>query len=386
MHRLLIVLFILLLSAPEFAFSQSNDSTEIFLLTCQPGKEVATVYGHSAIRVVKSSIGFDEVYSWGVYDFNTPNFVWKFAKGRLNYLVDAIPYDYFIQEYVSEQRNVVSQKINLTSEEKDILISLINNNLRPENKFYLYDFFYDNCATRIRDLIEKTLGNQLVYPNENTKSQPTFRERINEVQKPIQWLTFGTDLLIGTAGDKKAGFRERMFLPEDLAKNLSRTMRKAQGNSIPLLQNPVKILDFAPADFAGKPWQTPLFIFSILLIIILLLSILVKPGLFLDNLDRFIFLVFSVLSIVIVFFTFFTDHQVMRMNLNIIWLNPIFIPAFVALLGKQRPSIWLKIILTISLLLLFSLAIIPQAINIACIPLILIVVLRSGMRLRPARF
>ena len=155
MRRLSCLLFYLLLSGSLQASTQSEDSTQIFLLTCLPGRDAVTIYGHSAIRILKTSDGLDSVYSWGVYDFSAPNFVWKFAKGRLKYRIDSDSYRTFLQGYFFEQRSVISQKINLTNKEKELLIFLINNNMKPENKFYLYNFFYDNCSSRVRDIIEK---------------------------------------------------------------------------------------------------------------------------------------------------------------------------------------------------------------------------------------
>jgi len=380
MQRLIYFLSILLLSIPLSVFSQPDDSTEFFLLTCLPGKEVATIYGHSAIRIVNTSVGYDEVFSWGVYDFNTPNFVWKFAKGRLNYKIDSDTYDQFIQQYLSEQRSVISQKINLSNEEKATFISLINNNMRPENRLYLYDFFYDNCATRIRDLLEKTFRGRLVYPDEKHKTIPTYRERINQVQKPIPWLSVGTDLLIGISGDKKAGFRERMFLPEDLRINLSLAAIKDNGKLNPLLQKPILVLEFKPLAQNRKVWLSPLFIFSIIFIAITLLPILIKSKNFNNFLDIFLFFTFSILSVLMVFFNFFTDHQAMKMNMNIIWLNPFLLTALVSLVTKRRQSIWFRTILLLSIGFLLSVAILPQSINSAFIPLISILIIRSATR------
>ena len=380
MQRFIGLLFYLVLSGSVPASSQSAGSTEIFFLTCFPGNEVASVYGHSALRVVDASVGSDEVYNWGVYDFSTPNFTWKFAKGRLKYKIASCPYEQFLQEYVNEQRRVVSQKINLTANQKEVLITLINNNMQPENELYLYNFFYDNCSTRIRDIIEKATGDRLVYPGENTKIQPSFRKMINKAQKPMPWLIFGTDMLIGIPGDKKTGFREQMFLPEELMKNLSVTMIKDNNLMIPILQKPVTVVESSFSEPNTNFFLTPVFIFSLLFVIIALLSVFTKTGKIIDGIDKLLFLAFSVLSVMMIFFTFFTDHQAMKMNLNIIWLNPILVIAFVALFLKSRPTIWFKIIFVISAAFLLFLILLPQSFNLAIIPLILVLIIRSAAR------
>jgi hypothetical protein len=378
MKNLFSLLFCLLLPGSIPSFSQSIDSTEVFFLTCSPGKEALTIYGHSAIRIVRASIGDDRVYSWGVYNFSDPNFYWNFARGRLKYKIDSDSYDQFLQAYFFEQRTVYSQKINLTSAQKETLIALININMQPENKLYLYDFFYDNCSTRVRDIIEKIVGNKLIYPKENSNDQHTFRGMINVAQKPMPWLTFGTDMLIGIPGDNKAGFRDQMFLPESLMKNLSLLMINDSARMIPLLQKPVAVLEFDPST--NKVILTPVIVFSLLFLIIALLSFRFKRGTAFDYIDKFLFFAFSILAIMMVFFNFFSDHQAMKMNLNIIWLNPLMIVAFVTLLMKKENAIWFRLILMTSLGFLVSLMIIPQTINVGAIPIILILIIRSFAR------
>jgi len=380
MRRLSSILLIMLLSGSLRASTQSEDSTEIFLLTCLPGRDVTTIYGHSAIRIVNTSYGLDSVFSWGVYDFSAPHFAWKFATGRLKYRIDGDSYSSFLEGYFLEQRSVISQKINLTNKEKELLILMINNNMKPENKFYLYDFLYDNCSSRVRDIIEKTIGERLLYPIENIKDHPSFRGMINKAQEPMPWTTFGTDLLIGIRGDKKAGFRDQMFLPEELMKNLSLLMVRDGDYLIPLLQKPETVLDFNSITPDKNVIFSPLIIFIILLVIILILSISIKWQKYFDFIDKFIFITFSILSILMVFFSFFTDHQVMRLNFNILWLNPFLIVALITLFTKNNNPIWFRIVFLSSTCFLLSSALIPQSINIAFIPLIVILIIRSLAR------
>ena len=155
--------------------AQDVSYVKIYLITCGPGTETYSIYGHSALRIVMPEGGSDIVYNWGVFDFNTPHFVWKFAKGRLNYMLAATTFERFQQEYFLEQRWMQVQEINLEPEEKIHLMQLIAENLQPENVAYLYDFFYDNCSTRIRDLLEKVLGNNLMYPPDDPKQVFSFR-------------------------------------------------------------------------------------------------------------------------------------------------------------------------------------------------------------------
>ena len=169
------------------------------------------------------------------------------------------PYNSFLEEYSSEGRWVQSQRINLSGPQKAVLIELINENLKPENRKYRYDFFYDNCATRIRDLLEKAGGEKLIYPPLiEERRVPSFRQKIGEYQLRFPWLDFGIDLLIGTPGDKKAGFRDRMFLPIDLRSGLNELLLISGNKRIPLLSNPETILEATVPQPDPSPLSSPL--------------------------------------------------------------------------------------------------------------------------------
>ena len=163
MKRIFAFISVILITLCPDLFSQNKLSPEVYLLTCAPGTETYSHWGHSALRIVDSEKNTDLVYNWGVFDFSTPNFVWKFAKGRLDYMLGVYSYKRFIQEYFLEERWVNQQKINLEPEETSSCLCLLAENLKPENIKYRYDFFYDDCSTRIRDLLEKSLGNRLLY-------------------------------------------------------------------------------------------------------------------------------------------------------------------------------------------------------------------------------
>ncbi len=210
-----IALIFLLIIAAGFIrlYPQEYQGIQTFLITCEPGAETYSIYGHSALRIINESTREDLVYNWGVFDFATKNFAWKFAKGRLDYLLDTNTLPAFLGEYFYEKRSVFEQRINLEPEEANKLLSLIAENLKPENRAYRYDFFYDDCSTRIRDLLEKSLGSKLLYPPEEKKDQPTFREKVGKYQAPYPWLRLGINLIMGRPGEKKTTLRDRMFLP-----------------------------------------------------------------------------------------------------------------------------------------------------------------------------
>jgi hypothetical protein len=361
-------------------FSQVPNDTTFYLITCAPGTETYSVYGHSALRVVMPGTQSDIVYNWGVFDFNTPNFIWKFAKGRLNYMLGVYPYNRFLQDYMLENRAVISQMINLEPVEKLRLMLLLQENMKPENRNYRYDFFYDDCSTRIRDLIEKILGDKLIYPPDETDNIPTFREKINHHLTMYPWLKMGTNLLMGMQGERKTTFRERMFLPEDLQRNLTQVVINRNRKMLPLLQSAVTILDFPPPDIKPGFFASPIFIFTILFILLVVISAWLRNSAVMNYIDIAIFLAFSVISLLMIFFNFFTDHLQMRLNLNIVWFNPFIIFCLYQLITGKKNFLWFRIVFFLALVFIPLIIIIPNAILSSFIPVIFILLLRSSAR------
>jgi hypothetical protein len=361
-------------------FSQSSTDTVAYLLTCAPGIETYSIYGHSAIRIVIPGKHLDTVYNWGVFDFDTPNFVWKFAKGRLDYMVIAEPLNGFLQEYFFEKRSVYSQKINIDPNETHKLIGLINENLKPENVKYRYDFFYDDCTTRIRDLLEKSIGEKLKYPPPESGKIPTFRDMIGKYQNPYPWLKFGVDLLIGSTADKKAVFRDRMFLPIDMKDELSKSVIYRSDKMIPLLQNPEVLLEFNSPVTRQKFFTAPPFIFTLVVILTLILAAVIKSRKIIRLIDIIIYSFFSVLSLLMIFFNFFTDHQQMKWNLNIIWLNPFIIMCLIMLILNKTGMFWFRFVFFISAGFIVLHFILPQEFNPGFYLLAIILLIRSSVR------
>lgn len=380
MPKILTLALLFLLAGISDALAQENQEVEVYLITCGPGTETYSIYGHTALRIVIPSRNSDLVYNWGVFDFSTPNFAWKFAKGRLEYMLGVESLNSFLQDYFFEQRWVESQKINLEPDEIEIMFRLIAENLKPENIKYRYDFFYDDCSTRVRDLIEESLGDKLIYPGESKGKIPTFRQKTGEYQKPYPWLNLGINLLMGSPGDRKASFRDRMFLPEELQKVFSDTRIKRGEESISLLEKPVRLLEFDSPSQRRIFIISPVFIFSIILLIVILITGLSRSEKANRITDIVIFSIFSVLALLMIFFNFFTDHQQMKWNLNIIWLNPFIILCLISLIFNLNKLIWFRITFFITALYLVFGPFLPQEFNTSFIPLILILLLRTSVR------
>ena len=380
MKKIVLIITLIILSGHFSLFSQADSAAGVYLLTCVPGTATYSIYGHSALRIVDSTRNSDLVYNWGVFDFSTPNFVWKFAKGRLDYMLGVYPYDKFLKEYFFENRSVHSQKVNLEQDEIAELMSLINENLRPENISYRYDFFYDDCSTRIRDLFEKVLGEKLIYPPDETNDAPTFREKIAGYSGVYPWLRMGIDLLMGTPGDKKAFFRDRMFLPDDLQLNLAQAVVNRDRKMTPLMQPVQYLLEFDPPVIKSPFYSSPFFTFTMLFILLLFVTTVYRGKTVINYIDILIFFCFSIISVMMIFFNFFTDHLQMRMNLNIVWFNPLIMICLYCTVFNRRCKSWYRYVFYLSLVILPFAVITPDRINIAFVPLVLILTLRSAAR------
>jgi hypothetical protein len=374
MKKLLLVISLFTIFSSFKANSQPVDSIDFYMITCEPGTEVYSVYGHSAIRVVIRGTKRDVVYNWGLFDFDTPNFAFRFAKGKLDYMVGGYGMDTFMLEYQQEGRSVWSQKINLTAEEKVNMINLLDNNLRPENVYYRYNFFYDNCATRVRDIIENSLTGPVTYPEKEI--EPTFRELIDQYQKVLPWLDFGADFLLGLPADKKATPREETFLPVYLMNNLGSATVNHAGKREPVLSSPVLLLDKrSTAVKEANDWVLEIIFYSIL-VLVLLITLVFGVPIFGKVTDWILFSIYSILAVLMIFFNFFSDHEATHYNLLIIAFNPLlpFILYFILMAKKCHKISRIALLLA---LLYFPVSLIAgQDIDPVVIPVILILMVR----------
>lgn len=198
----ILLLFFLLLLPFGQTTANGNDSIRLSLLTCAPGEEIYSLFGHTAIRYEDPANGIDAVFNYGLFSFNTPNFIFRFSLGETDYQLGATDYAHFAAEYAFDGRSVWQQTLNLSKEEKAELIRLLQENYRPENRVYRYNFFYDNCATRPRDKIEESIIGKVIYPSESQDGSRSFRDIVHQYCKGHPWARFGIDLCIGSEADR----------------------------------------------------------------------------------------------------------------------------------------------------------------------------------------
>ena len=376
MKKLAIFSAVCVLLMPISSEAQVADSADVYIITCAPGTESYSIYGHTALRVAVRGTTIDRVYNWGIFDFSTPNFVYRFAKGRLDYLLGAYGYEDFLMEYISEGRSVWSQKLNLTVAEKERLFELINENLKPENVKYRYDFFFDNCATRVRDIVAAAATDTVIFPEKASKNQKSFRRLVDPKQKVLPWLDLGADMLLGLQADRKATPFDEMFLPDHLMNNMLTTVIVHDGVEEPLA-GPVEVV--ADLPLSGSPgsnaWM-PTVVFFLLLLPVLLVTFVTRRPELEKAADFVIYFIYSLIALLLVFTNLFSEHDALHFNLLFLGINILIPVLFVLLFTRNKAVLLSRIAFFISLSWLPVSLIAGQGINPALIPIVLIITVR----------
>ena len=375
------ILFFLLTVNFSSVISAQTDSCHlrISLLTCTPGEELYSTFGHSALRVTDSVSKDDIVYNYGTFNFEEPGFYKKFIRGKLLYYLSTSDFYSFAESYVQEKRGITEQVLNLDCTEKKRIMQILGNNLSEKNKFYKYDFLFDNCTTRLRDLVEKSTVSGLSY-GQVLKHKTTFRQLIYEYlnYNHKEWSKLGIDLLLGSKTDHIMSNRETMFLPDYLMKTFDSTHK----GPAPLIS--IKGNIYQPEDSNSETgfFISPLFIFSVLFILISVLSF--SKNNFTRNLligfDGFIFFIIGLLGLLMIFMWFGTDHVMCRNNYNLLWAWPTHtVAAFYMHSRKKTIQYYFRVVTVTNILLLITWTFLPQAFNVSLIPIMLIIILRSVM-------
>ena len=376
--RQLIFAFIFLFAfvTPQAQTINNQDPIQISVITIGPGASLNDAFGHNGFRV--KTPRFDVIYDYGRFPFNDPNFYLNFARGKLIYSQGYSNYYDIINFYKSQDRTIKEQVLNLSLQQKLDLKNFLQKNALPENKDYLYDFFYDNCATKIRDVAEEVTSNGINFNSPETLTQKTFRDLIQDNLEWNSWGSVGIDIALGSVIDKNASAYEYMFLPEyiyqffDLA-TLKNTNQKLVGHSrsVYTKKNPSPKSNF---------FSQPLFILGLLAICILFVSYSdFKNGKRSKWLDVVIFCITGLIGIFILLLWFATDHTATAQNYNLLWafaLNVIVIGQVL----KSQPKSWfiryLKFLIILLCLLAFHWIIGVQRYALALLPLLLAISVR----------
>lgn len=365
----------------------TEDSIRFSLLTCGAGEEIYSLFGHTAIRYENFTRGIDAVFNYGIFSFNTPNFILRFTLGETDYQLGVTSYKQFAYEYTWTGRDVWQQTLNLNAEEKKKLLALLEENYLPQNRIYRYNFFYDNCATRPRDQIERAVQGTLEYADDMTSFQTgiSFRDIVHQYTIGHSWARFGIDLCLGSQADKDISRRQMMFAPFYLKDFLAKAqLKNAQGMERPLVSSEDHIIQSpqqTSTEETPSPLQTAFLLFTIVTIATAY-GIYRRKSLWL--LDLLLFLAAGVAGCILAFLASFSQHPAVSPNYLLFLFHPLHLlclPWMIKRVRKKEKSIymWANIIVLTFFILLWG--IIPQEFNLAVLPLALSLWIRSASNL-----
>ena len=357
------------------AAAQDSSRIKISLLTCTPGEELYSTFGHSALRVIDSNSVTDHVYNFGTFNFDDAGFYLKFVRGHLRYYVNVEEFQDFKFGYIAENRGITEQDLNFTAAEKIIIHRALIENKKEENKFYMYDFFFDNCTTRLRDILVKYHQPKPLLPAVMPTTY-TFRNAIHQYLdgNNMLWSKFGIDILLGAPTDAVMTISQQQFLPENLMKAVDSTKNTE-------LISSSKTLYVLSESNTKKSFFTPLVLFASVLLVFVLLS-LFKDTItqnILKLLDSFLFFSVGLLGLLLVFMWVGTAHIMTKNNYNLLWAWPMHIVyAFFIHKSSRGVKTYSMLLCIFLVLLLCSWFFLAQKMNNALLPLIVLMIWRAA--------
>ena len=347
----------LIIFFPFWAFSNSLnlseniESTEISVLTCDPGTQIYSLFGHSALRIKNPVNGHDLVVNWGLFEFSESQFQfgYDFAKGRLKYYMGIQLMSNFMIEYRRAKRGVREQVLNLSDQEKYQIIQLLEENYKPENRKYKYEFFYDNCSSRLRDIIKKVFNENINFYQSPKSNKFTFRETIHKYLESFPWLKLGIDLVLGKKIDVLVSNENLMFLPRNVEQIFDQSLVENNGAK----KNLIKSKNTLVESFENKNELSNIGIYSWILLGITLVLIVFKLEKALGFWSSLNLFIVGLLGIILVFMWIGTDHNATKMNFNLLWASPFHFILIYCLI-KERWTNFTYWYLILSLILIFT--------------------------------
>jgi hypothetical protein len=376
--------YLLTLTCALFLFQanaqlQLSKESEVSILTIGPGFVLNDAFGHSAIRIKDPLQNIDLIFDYGRYDFQAKGFYLNFAKGKLDYEIGWTYSEDFISNYKLQQRRVTAQIINLTLKEKQNLFEGLQTNIQPQNKSYSYDFFYNNCATKIKDVLVDASNKNISFLTPENFEQLSFRELIRSHVPQNSWGGLGIDAALGSVIDRLASVEEHLFLPKYLDEILKHSKFDPEATKLVLRS---EVLNQTQKSKPSTFWWSPLVILGLVSITIIGMTYYDWTSKSRNKfLDALLFFTTGSIGILILFLWFATDHTATAYNYNFLWafgFNLLMLPTVLKPKPKKRFVGYLKfLILLLTLMLLHSLTGV-QAFNYTIIPLWIALLIRYG--------
>lgn len=330
-RSVILVIFITFVECYSQASQTSSniygDSVKISLLTCGPGQEVYSYYGHTAIRFQDLRIHQDLVINYGMFSFQQKYFILRFVFGLTDYEMGIIPFESFYEEYKNEGRWVKEQMLNLSPQDKENIALAIDKNYQPENRTYRYNYFYDNCTTRARDIIINNI-NGFVNFHGLEQASSSYRKEIHQWNSQHLWARWGNDLLLGYKADCPLSMEERQFLPDSLSFYFQHAVVKFNHNEVKNLVSSSHYI-IAPSSTYNEKSCSFFNVLTPTSLIICISILLIISGVLQKKYKIFYISIYSILSFItglcglVLTAMIFSKHPTVSFNLQILILNPL---------------------------------------------------------------
>lgn len=385
--RCLFLLLMLMAASAAARPLPLSDSAQVSLVTILPGRALYAAFGHSALRVYDPGQGIDWLFNYGTFDFSSPWFLPKFVYGQLDYFLSVSDYARSVQFYRDvEGRPIIEQRLNLTPAQRDTLMAFLLWNARPENRTYRYDFLLDNCSTRIRDVLERTLGAALCFTYQAPAT--TFRHLLDLYVADRPLLQLGFYLTLGLRVDRLPTPPEVMFLPLELKKAFDQAQVHHDTIWVPLVTRTDTVFwpaGYQPLPQPAWPWLTVLGWGFFILSAGVTLRSWQRRSLTTTRWDAVLFGTAGLVGLLLLLLWVATLHTVTAWNWNLLWAWPSHLGVSVRLWRRRPPSRQEVAYLKITGLLTFMLALSwfwwPQHLHPALQPIALLLVMRTVVRL-----
>lgn len=374
-------IFIILFSCLQLAAQQKLTSkASVSVVTGGPGNELYSAFGHSAFRVYDPLLKLDKIYNYGTFDFNKPNFYLNFAKGKLTYQLSTTRFEYFLQEFNYENRWVKTQQLDLEEIDVQAVYDFLENNAKPENRSYQYDFFYDNCSTKMEEVIRAVLKNKVTFNNSHISSHKSHRDLIADyTAEKFKWGKFGIDLALGSVIDKEATPEEYKFLPDYIYLGFNNATINVDGKDKPLVAADITVLKEEKQPIPFSIMQP----FIVFLVMALFFIFKTYQNYMADKRSKWIdfslYFVTGLVGVAVLLLWFATSHTATYKNLNFLWaFAPNLVVAFLmfkSVLPKWLPN-YNKLLLVLLAVQTVLWILEVQVFNIAIIPIMAMLFIR----------
>lgn len=323
----LLLLAVMITGSVTFAAEETPSSTEVWLLTYGPGEIYWQRFGHNAIWIRNSDLSLDHVFNFGFFDFEQKNFFLRYLRGRTLYFSAAQPVQREISNYIVKNRSIRAQRLNLQPAQSLRLVEYLIDEIQPKNRDYLYDYYSNNCSTRVRDALDLALGGALKQGFTPITGEQSWRDHTRRLTVGDFWLYLGLEILLGSRVDQPVSRWGEFFIPSVLAESLAdMTVSNGKSRSALVLED-VSLHQSSLQPPPGVPgnWWSRYLLMSVGLLAAAWLACRLFRVINPVVLVQFWLLMSGLAGVILLFFWLFTDHVATGQNLNLLVFNPLWI-------------------------------------------------------------